>query len=225
MALRIHGPLGAVLHEAGKLTHFRDPTPPVYPAPQSFGGYLRATAESFDPRTPSGALNLAATLGGGKLPHYLRTPADLPTVLGKAGIQPSSRTRPDPGVPRDPDSASNWFSQVGSRADAPSYVSHAIGPRRVGGIYRNAYWNEVYRVLDIQKGPGKTGSQLWQIKVEPLNPTGPYNVGPRWHSTAWTYGKDQVLQQPSGSTGGASTYMGHLLETRYNPKIHKPGGG
>src|SRR4249920_3887844 len=80
---------------------------------------------------------------------------------------------------------------------AEDYIRQAIGPRVVGGIYRNGPHDTPYRVLDIRSDP-KNGT--WGIKVEAVDPNHPnagaWRFGPTWHSTAWDPKRAEVMSMP-----------------------------
>ncbi|MFF2549081.1 hypothetical protein ACFVUY_41870 [Kitasatospora sp. NPDC058063] len=71
------------------------------------------------------------------------------------------------------------------------WIARAIGPRRVGGIYRGAYAGDTpYEVLAIDPGP-REGWPIWQITVRTV---GEDQVRP--HCTAWDHERDVVVAQP-----------------------------
>jgi len=131
------------------------------------------------PGPKGGALPFTRPLGAGR-------------AVRMAGIKPD--TTKVPGLRADP--------------KLPAFTATEVGPRRVGGIYRNSYGGEAYKVLDIQP----SGIYNWKILVETVPEKGGANYGRRWHSTAWDYGKtrqsDPVLnwiRAEMGMRGGAST--------------------
>jgi hypothetical protein len=69
------------------------------------------------------------------------------------------------------------------------WVAGNLGPRRVGGRYRNHYWNQAYTVVAIEPGP-REGWPVWQITV--LNDGDDEPVS---HCTAWDE-RDEVLSEP-----------------------------
>jgi hypothetical protein len=75
------------------------------------------------------------------------------------------------------------------RARYRRWVACQIGPRQVGGIYRNGYSSDVYEVLAIEPGPRDTWP-TWRIFVRTL---GTDTV--RQHCTGWE-DRDQVLAEP-----------------------------
>lgn len=79
----------------------------------------------------------------------------------------------------------------------PTYeecVAENIGPRKVGGRYRNHYWDQAYTVVAIDPGP-REGWPVWQITV--LNDGADAPVS---HCTAWDE-RDEVLAEPDAEAG------------------------
>ncbi|MGW2547117.1 hypothetical protein ACWC5I_41145 [Kitasatospora sp. NPDC001574] len=77
--------------------------------------------------------------------------------------------------------------------DAASYrrwVARAIGPRRVGGVYRAGYSGALYEVLAIEPGP-RNAWPTWQMAVRTVGES-----ELRRHCTEWDAERDQVVSQP-----------------------------
>jgi hypothetical protein len=78
---------------------------------------------------------------------------------------------------------------------ATRYVAEAIGPRRVGGVYRSGYWGITYRVEEIHTGPGgPIPWSEWAIVATDLD--GPTPGRTRTHCTAWDPGADTERPDP-----------------------------
>lgn len=75
-------------------------------------------------------------------------------------------------------------------APVPKWIAKAIGPRRVGGPYSNAYWDAAYTVLAIDPGPRSSWPD-WEITVQ-----FDYQEAPMTHCTAWDPRRDRVLSEP-----------------------------
>jgi hypothetical protein len=73
----------------------------------------------------------------------------------------------------------------------PTYVTEAIGPRRVGDLYRDGYGGVVYRVVAIDLG---SASRIfwspWSITIVDVTGCIPGRV--RTHCTPWDRG-DSIL--------------------------------
>jgi hypothetical protein len=80
-----------------------------------------------------------------------------------------------------------WYEAASHRR----WVARAIGPRRVGGIYRTHY-GDVYEVLELERDRSACTKWpvTWQITVRTL---GSSRI--RRHCTAWDE-RDQVLVEP-----------------------------
>lgn len=72
-----------------------------------------------------------------------------------------------------------------------SVIDEAIGPRKVGGRYRCAYWAQEYTVVAIQRTLPAGDWRRWAITVE-------WADGHRTtHGTAWDPKRDKVISQPN----------------------------
>ena len=64
-----------------------------------------------------------------------------------------------------------------------------LGPRRVGGVYRDGYWGTTYTVLAIEPSTGDWRG--WEITIRRQDGT------VARHSTAWDPRRDRIIQQPA----------------------------
>ena len=73
----------------------------------------------------------------------------------------------------------------------------AIGPRRVGGIYRSGYLDCQYRVEEVL-----TGEVAWAVipfsdfALVEVDLTGPRAGRSRVHCTAWDSRRDEIVEMP-----------------------------
>lgn len=91
-------------------------------------------------------------------------------------------------------SAANSSDQLGELDQA---TRAAIGPRRVGGIYRNGYLDCQYRVEEVL-----TGEAAWAVipfseyVLVEVDLTGPRAGRSRVHCTAWDSRRDEIVEMP-----------------------------
>jgi C-terminal domain on Strawberry notch homologue len=80
------------------------------------------------------------------------------------------------------------------RPKKPAY--DPVGPQQVGGVYRDGYWKNTFRVLAITREP-------YSVKVEWLD--GPSKGQVATHSTPWDAKRDTVISQPEAAAPPATT--------------------
>jgi hypothetical protein len=88
-------------------------------------------------------------------------------------------------IPKGRSMRQAWYEAASTRRS----VARAIGPRRVGGIYRTHY-DDVYEVLELDRGPREVWPLTWQITVRTL---GENQI--RRHCTPWDE-RDRVVVEP-----------------------------